>query len=111
MELRIVNTIVGIILWIRLRLTLGIWLVELDIRWDYIVLQRQDPFNETGKSRCTLRVAYIGFHLIAWSINNSGSYLSLVSLTEPMYTPWEPKIFPIAFVSKGSPVGVPVPWH
>jgi hypothetical protein len=32
-------------------------------------------------------------------------------LTEPMYTPLYPNTLPIAVVSIGSPVAVPVPWH
>ena len=44
------------------KLTLGVWLAELDVGWNGLVFQRQDGLDNTGDSRRAFRVAEVGFH-------------------------------------------------
>jgi hypothetical protein len=48
-------------------------------------------------------------HLIKLLKPDDPSEWPTFGFTEPMYTPFCPKMFPTAVVSVGSPVGVPVP--
>lgn len=46
-------------------LTLGVWVIELDVGGDSVVLQSQDSLDDAGDARCAFRVSDVGFYL--WS--------------------------------------------
>jgi hypothetical protein len=84
------------------------------------VFQRQHCLDDTCEASCAFGMANVGFDLV---VIVSNTYLisgldgmdpgSLGGVrTAPInMPPWGPQMRATALASRGSPVGVPVPWH
>lgn len=88
--------------------TLGVGVVELDVRRDGLLLHGQNSLDARCDTRCTFRMAHVGFNLNRESDKWMRHGEAVALLTDVMYTPFSPKTLPMALVSRGSPIEMKV---